>query len=92
MGDLLKIIRYALYIWSVNCYYNLVCRREADIERMEGERNTLRTAGDPDSQLAADRVQQQIVRRAGIYVPEPPADPQPAAGAPPPGGAAGGHS
>jgi len=85
ISNLIAAITYALRIWSVNAYYNLTQRIDADAAKAEQERDRLRRAGDPASQLAADRVQNSILRRAGIYVPEPPLPERPAAGATPPG-------
>ncbi len=82
IGAALEATVYALKIWSINAYYNLICRKDIDTQTLEAERDRLRDLGDPASQLAADRVQQRILARSGVYIPPPPFNPESASGAP----------
>ncbi len=84
----IKAATYALQIWAINARYNLVCRIETDTEVLEAKRDSLLAVAKSESQLAAVRVQQQILRRSGLYIPAPPPDPQPAAGVVPASGPA----
>lgn len=70
LANLIAALRYYLQIQAVKASYELTRLIDEDNARDEAERDRLRALGDPNSQLAADRMQQRILRRAGIAVPD----------------------